>query len=416
MPMSLQLHASPAQPIDDQPWRLDLTLAIDALALMAPAIELQAYNPEGQLLWHSDSGSGGAWVGWLPRGQWRWSATFASTGPACRIVVRLHAGHGRQRAVIGEQAITLERGGTSNWVVPAWQVNAADDGPAVTDLSFRRGHEDWFFRHFDHAAGVIGDYMLGDSPLLSGRVLDMGCGDGITDLGLFLRHQPELLIGVDPFRGYERLCEVAQANHLPLTELPSGLRFMDADGNHLPFPDDSFDVVVSWGSVEHIAGGYHQALSEIRRVLRPDGLLFIHPGLYYSNFGHHLGEFSSEPHFHLKLPEAQLRELVLNTEPNYMDRAGEFSSPQQYWQWYTELNPITVDGFEAELRALGFEFHRAAVRAADRIDYSPELQRYPLLDLAIDELYLSCWNRKAARPTGFAVRDPASSVPSEFFP
>ena len=33
-------------------------------------------------------------------------------------------------------------------------------------------------------------------------VLDVGCGDGITDLGIALRQQPELLIGADPFRGF----------------------------------------------------------------------------------------------------------------------------------------------------------------------------------------------------------------------
>src|SRR3546814_6624615 len=73
-----------------------------------------------------------------------------------------------------------------------------------------------------------------------------------------------------------------------------------------------------------------QALHGIRPVLLPDGLLFVHPGLYYSNFGHHLGEFSTEPHFHLKKSPQALRELVFSTTPNYIDRSGEFASPAQY--------------------------------------------------------------------------------------
>lgn len=411
--MSLQLNASPAQPVADQPWRLDISLIIEELLLMAPAIELVGLGQDGQLLWQLDSASNGGWLGWLPRGRWQFSATFAQAGPAVRILARLHAGHGRRRQVLAEAEWRCDGGSASQWPAPGWQARALDGTTTIDQLSFRRGHEDWFFRHFDHAAGVIGDYLLDDSPLLQGRILDVGCGDGITDLGLYLRYQPELLVGVDPFRGFDRLLEVARANHLPLEQLPAGLQFSDADGNHLPFADDSFDVVVSWGSVEHIAGGYGQTLREIKRVLRPDGLLFIHPGLYYSNFGHHLGEFSAEPHFHLKLPPDRLRELVLNTPPNYMDRAGEFASPQQYWQWYTELNPITVPGFEAQLRALDFEFHRGALRCAERVDYSPELQRYPLIDLAIDELYLSCFNRKPARPKGFRLQDPAALSETE---
>ena len=132
----------------------------------------------------------------------------------------------------------------------------------------------------------------------------------------------------------------------------------------------------------------------MRRVLRPDGLLFIHPGLYYGNYGHHLGEFSSEPHFHLKKSRAEIRDLVLSTAPSYMDRSGEFSSPEQYWQWFTELNPITVPQFERELRALGFEPWRAALRTQDLIEYTPELQSYPMQDLATLEVYLSCRNGK----------------------
>ena len=279
----------------------------------------------------------------------------------------------------------------------AWAIEAIAPTVPVDNLSWRRGHADWFFRHFDHAAQVVHAYLLADAPELRGRILDVGCGDGITDFSLALRTGCAELVGIDPFRGYERLPAILQANHVPADAQPSTLRFLPADGNAIPFPDDSFDVVVSWGSVEHIKGGYQQALREMRRVLRPDGLLFIHPGLYYGNFGHHLGEFSAEPHFHLKKPRAEIRDLVLSTQPAYMDRSGEFSSPEQYWQWFTELNPITVPQFERELRALGFEPWRAALRTQDLIEYTPELQPYPMQDLATLELYLSCRNRKPPR-------------------
>ena len=143
-------------------------------------------------------------------------------------------------------------------------------------------------------------------------------------------------------------------------------------------------------------------------MLRDGGLFFVHPGLYYSNYGHHLGEFSSEPFFHLKQSRESLREFVLAGTPEYMDRSGEFASPAQYWQWYTELNPITVAGFEQELRALEFEPWRVAIRTEDRIEYTPELLKYPMQDLATVELYLSCINRKPGRPEGYRQLDPAA--------
>ncbi len=186
-------------------------------------------------------------------------------------------------------------------------------------------------------------------------------------------------------------------NHLPADIIPPTLRFMAQDANFLPFPDDSFDVVLSWGSVEHMAGGYLQALREIKRVLQPEGLLMIVPGLFYSNIGHHLTEFSTEPFFHLKKSEPEIRKMVLDTPPRYIDRAGEFSSNEQFFQWYTELNRITVPRFEQELRALEFAPWRIALRTEPVIEYTPEIEQYPIQDLATTELYSSWISRKKVR-------------------
>lgn len=277
----------------------------------------------------------------------------------------------------------------------AWSLKSADGAVDVEALGWNRGYEDWFFRHFDHAALVVSDYLLDKSPLLKGRILDVGCGDGIIDLGIFLRYQPEELVGIDPFAGFDRLPEVVAANHLPPDVLDdSRLKFKAEDGNAIPYPDDYFDVVVSWGSLEHIAGGYEQTLGEIRRVLKNGGLLFVHPGLYFGALGNHLGEFFDDPFIHLKLPEPELKEAVLSSEPGRMDRAGHVATPEEYWQWYTELNPIRVGEFEQQLRDLGFEPWRAALRTSDIIEYTSELQGHAMQDLATAELYLSAWNRK----------------------
>ena len=297
--------------------------------------------------------------------------------------------------VVAEKGARVELGATRSGAgAVSWACEAIAPAPRLAELSWRKAGGDWFYRHFDHAAPTIMSYMLADSPKLRGRILDVGCGDGITDLGLALRTGCEELVGIDPFRGYERLPEILEAAHLPPDVVPKNLRFLAEDANHLPFADSSFDVVVSWGSVEHIAGGYLKALDEMRRVLKPGGLLFIHPGLYYSNVGHHLGEFSSEPFFHLKKPLDEIRRIVMTTKPNYMDRSGEFSSPEQYWQWFRELNPITVTQFERELRERDLQPWRVAIRTEGLIEYTPEIEHYPMQDLATAELYVSCVNRK----------------------
>jgi ubiquinone/menaquinone biosynthesis C-methylase UbiE len=338
-------------------------------------------------------------VGWLPRGDYRlhWlCGTLALPAGPYRLVADLWCGRLGQHEKCVAQAVDFEvegEGGSAP-LQGSWQLEALNGARPIETLAWHRGAGDWFHRHFDHAAGTVISYMLGNSPLLRGRILDVGCGDGITDLGIALRCEPELLVGADPFRGFDRLPEILRDNHLPQSLIPSCLRFDAVDANALPYPDNSFDVVLSWGSLEHIAGGYDKALAEIRRVLRDGGLFFVHPGLFYSDAGSHLTEFSDEPLFHLKKSREALRDFILSTEPRRMDRSGHDATPAEYWQWFTELNPITVAGFEKELRALGFEPWRVAIRCVDRIEYTPEIQHYPMQDLATSELYVSAYLRK----------------------
>ncbi|MEP7043347.1 MAG: class I SAM-dependent methyltransferase [Dokdonella sp.] len=351
---------------------------------------------------HAQLAAGGWDVSWLPRGAYDVHALAPRAGlPVGRYVaqVALWCRVGGELRKAGAAALPFEVGAAvdDTALQLAWQLRSAAGTTPVEALSWKRGAQDWFYKHFDHAARTTTSYLLGDSPLLGGRILDVGCGDGITDLGIALRRRPQELVGIDPFRGYERLMEIARLAHLPIEQLPNELRFLPASANAIPFDDDYFDVVLSWGSVEHIEGGYAQALSEIRRVLRPGGLLMIHPGLYYSDVGNHLGEFrfaQQEPYVHLKRPREWVREQVLGSEPERIDRSGDHATPAQYWQWFTELNPITVPAFERELRGLDFEPWRVALRTHDRVDYTPELQPYSFVDLAVGELYVSAYNRK----------------------
>ncbi|MBX3700102.1 MAG: methyltransferase domain-containing protein [Dokdonella sp.] len=340
-------------------------------------------------------------VSWLPRGSYEVHALAARLAlPEGRYWVDVALWHrvAGEALKAGQVRLELVVGTAAPGAMEfSWQLHSLPGTPPIDRLSWRAGPQGWFFKHFDHAARTTASYLLGDSPLLKGRILDVGCGDGITDLGIALRWRPTELVGIDPFRGYERLPQVLAQTALAGLPMPPGLRFLAASANDIPFADDYFDVVISWGSLEHIVGGYAQALAQIRRVLRPGGLLMVHPGLFYSDIGNHLGEFRfarDEPYVHLKHPHSWLREQVLRGDIERIDRCGDDATPEQYWQWFTELNPITVTAFERELRELGFEPWRVALRTHDRVEYTPQLQGYSFVDLAVGELYVSAWNRK----------------------
>jgi len=53
------------------------------------------------------------------------------------------------------------------------------------------------------------------------------------------------------------------------------LKLAGGDVSQMPFADETFDLYYSGGVVEHFEGGADSALSEARRVLKPDGTLLI---------------------------------------------------------------------------------------------------------------------------------------------
>ena len=93
-------------------------------------------------------------------------------------------------------------------------------------------------------------------------VLDVGCGAGV-DLARFARGGAEAT-GVDVSPS---AVDLARRNFEQ-----QGLRgrFEAADGEHLPFADDSFDLVFAHGVVQYTASP-QRLVDECRRVLKPGG-------------------------------------------------------------------------------------------------------------------------------------------------
>jgi SAM-dependent methyltransferase len=111
------------------------------------------------------------------------------------------------------------------------------------------------------------------------RVLDVGCGRGLLLIGAAKRMTTGTAYGIDIWRkrdqsGNSREATEANINAEAVAER---VEIQDADARHLPFYDDFFDVVVSNLALHNISGieERHQALSEIRRVLKPGGRLVI---------------------------------------------------------------------------------------------------------------------------------------------
>jgi ubiquinone/menaquinone biosynthesis C-methylase UbiE len=67
----------------------------------------------------------------------------------------------------------------------------------------------------------------------------------------------------------------------------ANIRFARTDAQALPFGDDAFDTVFSHAVIEHVADPLAY-LREIRRVLKPRGLVFLQTAPYLAPSGAHL--------------------------------------------------------------------------------------------------------------------------------
>jgi len=108
-------------------------------------------------------------------------------------------------------------------------------------------------------------------PCASGKVLEVGIGSGLN----IPFYSPDLdtLVGLDPSVELWRLGRQRTA------AAPFPIAYIEGSGEHIPLEDKRFDTVVTTWTLCTIPDPV-AALKEMRRVLKPDGLLiFVEHGL-----------------------------------------------------------------------------------------------------------------------------------------
>jgi ubiquinone/menaquinone biosynthesis C-methylase UbiE len=111
--------------------------------------------------------------------------------------------------------------------------------------------------HFDALLSAVG-------PVAGLAIADIGCGEGT--LGRELAALGAFVTGFDPF--------MAPAARLALGT--GSWQLVRAAAETLPTPDASFDLALFVFSLHHVPQQQlASALAEVRRVLRPDGRLYV---------------------------------------------------------------------------------------------------------------------------------------------
>jgi SAM-dependent methyltransferase len=111
------------------------------------------------------------------------------------------------------------------------------------------------------------------------RVLDAGCGRGLMLIGAAKRLTTGSAVGVDIWQAKDLSGNRPEATleNARLEGVAERVRVETADLRKLPFPDASFDVIVSKWVIHNISQSAHraEALAELVRVLAPGGSILI---------------------------------------------------------------------------------------------------------------------------------------------
>jgi ubiquinone/menaquinone biosynthesis C-methylase UbiE len=110
------------------------------------------------------------------------------------------------------------------------------------------------------------------------KVLDFACGSG--ENGIFAAQCGADVIGIDISpEGVENANFNARQLHVA-----DHCRFEVMDGESMAFPNNSFDVCVEYGALHHV--DLEKAMSELNRVIKPNGEMICIEALRHNQFIH----------------------------------------------------------------------------------------------------------------------------------
>ncbi len=245
---------------------------------------------------------------------------------------------------------------------------------------------DWVEAHYSDAADQVLRFLAeSDVVVEDRRVADVGCGDGLIDLGICERGHPKEMLGFDvrPFSPGQLTARTAVSRSAG--GLPGALSFVTSEPRQIPAPSRHFDIVISWSAFEHMSDPVAMA-TEIHRILTPDGTLLVQLWPFFkSEHGSHLARWYPAGFAHLIQPIAELKRRIaavpVGTDPELEAVADVY------------LNGITLGNLQRTLMLAGFRIVRVQL-IVDPCHIPRELAHHSILDLAVGGVLL------LAKPSG----------------
>ena len=184
---------------------------------------------------------------------------------------------------------------------------------------------------------------------VQGDVLDLGCFTGGRAVAWWERYRPSSMAGMDVDEVFiEAARRFAESRAVPA-------QFRVGFGERIPWPQGSFDTIVTFDVLEHVRS-VPATLAECRRVLRPGGrLLAVFPS-YYQPIEHHLSLVTRTPGLQYLFSGRTLidayREILDGRGPSAEWYAR---GPMEPWERGNTINGTTDRVFRRLARRQGWE-------------------------------------------------------------
>ena len=139
---------------------------------------------------------------------------------------------------------------------------------AIHETRRQMRQRETLFRHFGYDSTASLKFILAKALPLPGHVLEIGTGKG-RFLAAMAKHADRITT-LDVDAEQQRAAKL----HVRQTRAGRRIRFVVHDAGQLPWPDASFDTVVSVNTFHHLERP-KRVLKEMLRVLKPGGKLVL---------------------------------------------------------------------------------------------------------------------------------------------
>lgn len=153
-------------------------------------------------------------------------------------------------------------------------------------------------------------------PISELAILDWGCGKG--HVTFLLKKRGACVTSCDYFGGNSSDDDSSFGQDVPIIKSAGITVDRLDDPVKLSYPDGSFDVVLSFGVLEHVQSDT-ESLRELHRVLRPGGMFFCFNLPYFLSWTQRISHFMGDFYHDRLYKKRGVKELLDNTGFGLLD-------------------------------------------------------------------------------------------------